>query len=441
MFLKLFKQLRSILLGEKMNTLRFLGACREVGRSGVLLETGSEKILIEYGIKLKTPEEGGEPKYPRKVGTDLDGILLTHAHLDHSGFIPSLYHQGYKGYVYSTATTFDLSHILWKDTVKLARLKNHTMHFFNSDLNRMKRFEHRVTYGQQFEIENCTVEVHDAGHIPGSASLLIDTGEKRVLYTGDIRTTDTQLLKGRIPNFRDVDVLIIESTYSDRIHPPREEQERELADRVRETLDMNGIVLLPAFAVGRSQEVLMILDKYNIDAPIYLDGMAIEATEIVLKYPEFLRDPKRLERMYSRVKKLRSNKERKKATEHSSVIVTTSGMLEGGPIAYYIERLYDRKDVSIILTGYQVKGTVGEILLRTGRYKKENLNLKVNCFYEKLDLSAHAGRDELFDYVKTVDPEKVYVVHGENCEGFAAELKDGLGYEAYAPKAGQLFEL
>jgi len=423
---------------ENMN-LKFLGGAREVGRSGVLLETDQEKIVFDYGIKIISQAEGPlqEPKIPLKPNLDIDCVLLSHAHMDHSGFVPNLYHRGYNGPTYTTATTLDLARILLNDSIKLADIRKHEKHFFKKDLTKMEKNEYRITYGQQFYVGKTSVGIYDAGHIPGSISFHLDTGKKSVVYSGDMNTKDTELLRGLEPIREKTDVLIMESTYGEREHPDREMQEKLLVEKVRRTLDSNGIAMLPCFAVGRAQEVLLILEKYGLDKQkICLDGMAVDATKIILKYPELIKQPKRLKKIYNDVFKVYNNTQRKKVTEEPCIVVTTSGMVNGGPIAYYLEKLYGRKECSLILTGFQVPDSTGYTLMKTGKYVTEENSFKVKCGIDFIDLSAHSGRSELFDYVKMIDPEKVFVIHGDSCERFARELKEQ-GYYAYAPQNGE----
>ncbi len=418
-----------------MSSLKFLGGCREVGRSAVLLDTGSEKILIEYGIKLSDEESEDGIGRPENVKLNLDGVLLTHCHLDHSGLIPKLYNRGFHGSVYATATTFDLAKTLWEDSIKIASMEGREQEFIDSDIKKLERNQRRITVGQTVPIGNSEVSVYGAGHVPGSSSFLIDTGKKTVLYTGDINTNDTRLMKGADPNYPDVDVLVMETTYSDIDHSPRKELEKRFVKRVKERLAKDGVVIVPSFAIGRSQEILLVLRKHGIKAPIYLDGMSVEATKKILRYPEFLRYPDELKKAYHNAKTPSGDNERKEALEGPSVIVTTAGMLGGGPFAYYIEEIYNKENCSILMTGYQVEGTAGRKLLDTGIYKPNRQALDVECYYELFDFSAHCGRKELFDYVEKVNPKKVVAMHGEKAEEFVEELEKR-GYEAEAPKKG-----
>ncbi len=418
-----------------MSSLKFLGGCREVGRSAVLLDTGSEKILMDYGIKLSDSESEDGIGRPEKVNLNIDGVLLTHCHLDHSGFIPNLYNRGYKGSVYATATTFDLAKTLWEDSIKIASMEGRQQDFVESDIKKIQRNQRRVTVGQTFPIVNSDVSIYGAGHVPGSSSFIVDTGEKTVMYTGDINTNDTRLMNGADPNYPDIDVLVMETTYSDIDHSPRKKLEEKFVKKIKERLAKDGVVIIPSFAIGRSQEILLILRKHGIKAPVYLDGMSVEATKKILRYPEFLRYPDELKKAYHNAKTPYNDNERKKALEGPSVIVTTAGMLGGGPFAYYIKEIYDEENCSILMTGYQVEGTAGRKLLDTGIYEPEKQGLDVKCYYEIFDFSAHCGRKELFDYVEKIDPEMVIAMHGEKAEEFIEDLEKR-GQKAIAPEKG-----
>ncbi len=423
-----------------MSSLKFLGGCREVGRSAVLLDTGAEKILFDYGIKLSDPEAEDGVGRPEKANLNLDGVLLSHCHLDHSGLIPRLYNRGYHGSVYSTATTFDLSKTLWEDSIKIAHMEGRELDFLDSDLKEVERNHRRVTYGQTVPLGGCDVSVYDAGHVPGSTSFFVDTGDKTILYTGDMNTIDTRLMKGANPNYPNVDVLITETTYSDIDHSPRKELEENFIEKVKERLAKDGVVIVPSFAIGRSQEMLLVLREHGIKAPVYLDGMSVEATKKILRYPEFLRYPDELKKAYHDARTPGDDDDRKEALEGPSVIVTTAGMLGGGPFAYYIKEIYDEENCSILMTGYQVEGTAGRKLLDTGLYRPDTLDLDVKCYYELFDFSAHVGRTELFDYIEQVDPEKVVAMHGEKAQEFVEDLKKR-GYEGVAPEKGERVDI
>jgi putative mRNA 3-end processing factor len=412
--------------------LKCLGGFREVGRNAVLLE-GKENILLDYGLKV---EEGLPPLPVKKV----DNVILAHAHLDHSGVIPSLF-KNFKPNVFGTISTFDQADLLLKDSLKIARMKGFEKLYSRHHIETMKNFENRVTYGQQFETKSSTVEVYDAGHIPGSILVVIETGGKRILYTSDFNLKSTRLLNGaNIKSIKDIDVLITESTYASKDHPDRKETEKKLFEFVRDAVLNDGIALIPVFAVGRAAEVLMILDQFKADFPIYLDGMAREATQIALRYPEFIRDPKALKKALEDVKHIHSPEERKKIVKEPCAIVTTGGMMEGGPVIQYMKYLYNNEQSSIIFTGFLIPKTAGRYLLDTGRFVNEELDFKVKMNILNLDFSAHVGRSDLFDFVNKISPKKVICMHGDNCERFAKELKSR-GFDAIAPKIGDVIKV
>jgi putative mRNA 3-end processing factor len=411
--------------------IKCLGGFREVGRNAVLVE-GKESILFDYGVKVETNEI---PKPVEKV----DNIILGHGHLDHCGSIPILYRK-FKIPLFSTAATFDQTHLLLKDSLKIARIKEFVKHFGESDIDKMKKNEARVTYGQRLEAENFSMDVFDAGHIPGSIAPLIEMDGKKILYVSDFNVNPTRLLNGAKIDAKDVDALILESTYSNRNHSDRKETEKKFFEAIKGTIANEGVAVLPCFAVGRAAEILMILDSFKADFPIYLDGMAKEATEIALNYPEFIKDPKALKKALDDVKPIYSNDERKKIVKEPCAIVTSSGMLEGGPSVLYVKYLYDNIESSIIFTGFILPRTAGRYLVDTGRFVTEGFDLKIKMGIHTFDFSAHSGRDNLFDFVNKIKPEKVICLHGDNCERFATELR-GRGFDAIAPKNGETLEI
>ncbi|MFH0929157.1 MAG: MBL fold metallo-hydrolase [Candidatus Aenigmatarchaeota archaeon] len=411
--------------------LKCLGGFREVGKNAVLVDT-KKKIMFDYGIKVET----GEP--PLKTDK-VDAIVLNHAHLDHVGSVPSLYKKQ-KPDIISTSTTFDLAHLIIKDSLKVARIRGMTKHFDKSDIEKMKKKEIMITYGQKYETEDYTMEFFNAGHIPGSFCCLLEIGGKRLFYTSDFNTNDSRLLKGANIKVKDIDVLIMESTYSNREHPPRKDTEKKFFEAVQDTISNEGVAVIPSFAIGRAAEVLMVLDSFKHDFPIYLDGMARVATELSLEHPEFIRDPKALKNAFRRVKVVESDLMRKKITKTPCAIVTTSGLLEGGPSVRYVKSLYNNVESSIIFTGFLIPKTAGRYLVDTGRFVTEGFDLKIKMGIEKMDFSAHTGRDGLFNFVNKMNPEKVICMHGDYCERFASELR-GRGFDAIAPVNGDVVNI
>jgi putative mRNA 3-end processing factor len=307
-------------------------------------------------------------------------------------------------------------------------------------MEKMKKHENRITYGQRIDENNFSLDVFDAGHIPGSTAPLLEIGGKRILYVCDFNSEPTRLLNGARIDVENPDILMIESTYAEREHMPRDETEKKFFDAVKATIENEGIVVLPCFAVGRAAEILMVLNSFNPDFPIYLDGMAKSATDISLKYPELLRDPKALKKALKRVREIWDDKDRKKAIKEPCAIVTSSGMLEGGPSVRYVKYLYDDPTSSVVFTGFLLKGTAGRILAETGRLVTEGFDLKIKMNVYHFDFSAHSGHTQLFNFVDQINPQKIICLHGDNCEWFAKELKEK-GFDAIAPENGETIEI
>src|SRR3989344_4580649 len=219
------------------------------------------------------------------------------------------------------------------------------------------------------------------------------------------------------------------------------EQEKKLFASVNEAILNEGIALLPVFAVGRGAEILMVLNSFKPKFPVYLDGMARDATEIILKYPELLRDAKELERAVERAIPLYTDEERRAAIKEPCAIVTTGGVVEGGPAIQYIKALYTRPECSINFTGYMIPKTAGRYLVDTGRFVHQGADLAVKMAINQFDFSAHAGRTELLEFVKKMRPEKIICVHGDQCERFATELKGRFAVDAIAPRLGDVLEI
>jgi putative mRNA 3-end processing factor len=420
--------------------IKCLGGCREVGRNGFLIETKgkvNENILLDYGMKVDT----GETPMPAE---NVNTVLLSHQHLDHSGSVPVLYKDSIKKkpLLYATAEVFDHIAMLHKDSMKIARIKGRPAMFSNNELIEMKKKQVRVTYGQKFSSLNSTIEVLDAGHVPGAAMFLITTEGKKILFTGDYNLQDTRMLKGaNIDGIKDVDLLIMESTYSAREHTPRKEVEERLLEIVKETVENGGIAVIPSFAVGRAAEIIMILDKLAKKIPIFLDGMARQATRTTLKYPELLRDPKALAKAAKDITFVKSPADRKRALEQPCAIVTTGGCIDGGPAVHYIKHLYTRTDCSLTFTGFMIPRTAGRYLQDTGRFVNEDMDLKIKMQMNYLDFSGHSGRTDLFKTVQMIRPKKVMCIHGDHCERFATELKGRFGIEAIAPFPGSVVKV
>jgi len=418
--------------------LSFLGGYEEVGRNAVLIES-NERILLDYGIKVQE-----DPiKYPGKVNGKLNALLLSHSHLDHIGSFPILFAEGQDCPVYAPEITRMLSRMLLKDSIKVAKIRNIQQRFSEDDMRLgLQRFK-PIKYRKEFKIGSTQVMAFDAGHVSGSCMFFLNVNGKKILYTGDLKMSDTQLLRAADTDLPDIDILITETTYSGREHLPRKSQEKELVETVRESLANDGTAVIACFALGRTQEVLLVLEEYGIDYPLYIDGMAQRATKIINAYPE-------LQKTYNSVKMTIEKNSvkfvekpgiRRQIIKNPSVVLTTSGMLQGGPVAHYIRKLHKKEECSLIMTGFQAEGSPGRALKSSNRYVNEELNIPVKMTTKFLDFSSHASGSDLVNLVKKTNPETVFCIHGDDVEGFTNQLK-GQGFYAVAPtEANRTFNI
>lgn len=412
----------------------FLGAMGCVGASGILVEEKGTKLVLDYGTK---PREI-PPKFPLPVEKPT-AVLLSHSHLDHSGAIPILV-KDYSTPIYSINVNRELVELLLEDSIKVSAEEGYDLPFSSYDIKQTIKNFVDVYYNKKVKIGNIMATFFDAGHIPGSSMIFLETQKDNILYTGDFNTIDTRLINGCELELPRIKNLIIESTYSDRDHPNREEEEKKLIKIIDESISDEEPVIIACFAVGRAQEILLILQNYGINYPIYMDGMAKKATTIIAKYKNLLRDQRKFDDALDFVNFVKPEK-RKKIIKQPCVILTTSGMLNGGPIVYYISKLYKREKASLILTGWQIEGTPGRILLETGKFIHDNREIEVKMRVKRLDFSAHAGRKDLFKFVKKLNPERVFCVHGDHTQEFAEELRRE-GFNAVAPLANErIFKL
>lgn len=385
-----------------------LGACEEVGRSSFILDVG-DKILLDRGVKL-SPDL---TEYPLPIKTNISAAVLSHAHFDHSGYIPDLY-KDFKVLTYLTAPTLDLSRILWEDSLKIADRNGVPPPYSKFDIKNSDKFSFFVDYQKQIQItDSVSLELFDAGHILGSSLSKLNFGEKSFLYTGDFRPDETRLQKGADLDVGEVDYVMIESTYGDRNHPDRAEVEKKFVDSVRDVVESGGTALVPAFALGRSQEILDILFEYDVNLPIFFDGMGQKVGDVFLKYPKLLKNASFLSKAMRNATWVRNERIRRSATSEPSIIVTTSGMLQGGPILSYLKKFYNDPKTKIFLTGYQVDGTNGRTLLDNGVVDIDGEFVSIKCQVEKYDFSAHASQEEMLYSLKKWSPEKVILVHGD----------------------------
>jgi putative mRNA 3-end processing factor len=391
--------------------LTFLGGASEVGSLGLVLETNGVKLLMDYGMTPSSP-----PKFPSEA-PPVDAFFLSHSHIDHSGMSPWICSQ-YRMPFYTSKLTYDVSELLIYDSLKIGKYEGHILPFTKGDIRVMNDCLRTIEPEDSFDIKNLELKLHSAGHIPGSQMLEIES-DTTTLFSGDINTIDTRLLPGNQPV--KCDTLIMESTYAGRDHEFRLKIENGFLDKIDEVIERGGTAVVPAFAVGRTQELLMILNHF--DGEIWLDGMGETITRIYFRYPDFLMNLKKLKKGYRNVRLIKTNADRKRALK-GDVILTTSGMLDGGPVMEYLKWLKDNPKNALILTGYQVEGTNGRMVMDEGMMDfygvKERLNCEI-CFY---DFSAHAGHKELLEFVRKSKPENLVLCHGDNRNLLKDEFDD-----------------
>ena len=404
--------------------IRFLGGAREVGRSAILV---NDRLLLDYGMKTGNP-----PQYPVDA-PDPDAVVVSHGHLDHVGAIPSLLAGDRRPPIHWTPPTRELALTLARDTLKLHG-GTYDCPFTEQEVKRVTQVSETHGYRETFEAAGHEVTFYNAGHIPGSAHVLVDDGDTRLLYTADFHTENQRLVSGTTAR-PDADVAICESTYSDVEHDPREQIEERFVESVRTTLWEGGTVVVPAFAIGRTQELLMVCAAHDVDC--YVDGMGKQVTRMLRQHPEFVRDADALRRAKSNARFVTGRDgQRKRIADQNTVIVTTSGMLSGGPAMTYVPAVRANPMNKVALTGYQVEGTPGRDLLDTGSAEIDGRRMPVSAQVEWYDFSAHADRDGLLDLLDSYRDARVLVNHGDRCEAFAEELRDD-GHEASAPDLGE----
>ncbi len=411
-----------------------LGGCQEVGRSSFLLDYG-KKILFDNGIKLG---QGGT-EYPLPIKTNLDGVVISHAHLDHSGNLPHLFTDS-NFLCYMTPPTLDIAKILWFDTLKISSYEGIDPGWSVEEIRKTERFTFPLNYRRPMDItQGSQLEFFDAGHIIGSAMAKVSFGDKSFLYTGDFKKDETRLFSGADLDVGKVDYVAIESTYGDREHPSRKDVEKRFVEEVQDTIDRGGWALVPAFAVGRSQEIIEILKEYKVNAPVYFDGMGQKAARVMLSYPKYLKNHKFLKKALDDTVWVKRESFRKRALKEPSVIVTTAGMLQGGPAMSYLKGMYNDENSSVLLTGYQVEGTKGRILMDTKTIDIDNENYRIRGRVEKFDFSAHASQHEMLDSLKKWAPSKVFLIHGDKdvMPVFKEKIEVGLGIDTVILEAGK----
>ena len=460
----------------------FIGATHEVTGSCYYLEAAGKKFLVDCGME-QGPNYYENQEIPVAPG-ELDFVLLTHAHMDHSGNIPALYAKGFKGPIYATEATCNLCDIMLRDS---AHIQMFEAEWRNRKAKRQGKPEFVPAYtmedalgvlhnfvGCPYETgiilgEGIRVRFIDAGHLLGSSSIEIqikeDEIEKTIVFSGDIGNKDQPLIKD--PTYlKKADYVVMESTYGDRSHGERPDYVKILADIIQETFDRGGNVVIPSFAVGRTQEMLYFIRQIKAEGlvhghdnfKVFVDSpLANEATNIfgLHKYDCF--DEEALELIQKGINpisfpglKISVTSEDSRAInfdEDCKVIISASGMCDAGRIKHHLKHNLWREDSTILFVGYQAVGTAGRALIEGAQEIKlfgEPVHVAAKIC-RMPGISGHADVNGLIDWIKASDekPKKVFVTHGEDSvtELFSARLRDEVGYDAYAPFSGTVFDL
>lgn len=412
-----------------------LGAAKEVGRSAFLINSNNTNILLDYGVLLKR-----EPAFPIHVKPkDIDAVVITHAHLDHSGFVPFLFlNTDSKIKALATLPTFELSQLLIQDMIKISGFY---LPFEFSDLINMLNHSLNMDYRFKHGIKDVNITLFESGHVLGGSTVIVETEGKRVFYTGDINTRGSKVLRPADLDVGEIDLLIIESTYSQAEQVPREQSEKELVNYALEVVEKKGILFIPAFSVERAQEIACVLKAYNFPYRIAMDGMALKASEIMLRHPAFLREPEVFKKSIEEVENITSWDRRKRIIKTPGVIISPAGMLVGGSGVFYLQELSKEQQNGIALVSYQGEGTPGRSLLEKGLVTFGGKSTKCLAEIKKFDFSGHNSRKELFEILDKVKGNpNVLTVHGDNqsCTKFAEEINEKYGFNAHAPDAGEV---
>ena len=416
--------------------IKVLGAAGEVGRSGFLVNCDGTNLLLDYGVMF-AKKRTDPPIYPLHVKPkDVDATIITHAHLDHSGCVPSLFNGGNTS-VYCTPPTLDLSMLLIEDMLKIEKNK-HSFH--NGHVNSMLRNSKEIRFKEPVKVGNATFELRSSGHVIGSSTVLVEANNKRLFYTGDINPKGSRMLPKADLDIGDIDILITESTYSQTDQMPRKESESGLIEFANEVMDRKGTLFVPSFSVERSQEIACVLKNANFQHPVVMDGMALKVNDIMLRYPEYLKDMKIFADVIDDAVLIRDHGDRERAISEPCVVISPAGMLVGGNAVYYMQNLASDDKNGIAMVSYQAEGTPGKKMLETGKISFRGKEMKVKAPVKQFEFSGHGDRTSLFDMIKNIkgDP-KVLTVHGDenSCTKFAEEIHEKFGLDAHAPKLGE----
>ncbi|MFL6475501.1 MAG: beta-CASP ribonuclease aCPSF1 [Nitrososphaera sp.] len=419
-----------------------LGGVKQVGRSCFIVVTPETKVMLDCGIN--PGEMSGLDAYPRLDWFDfdldeLDGVVISHAHIDHQGFLPTLFKYGYRGPVYCTEPTLPLMILLQTDSVKIANSNGAYLPYAARDVNEVIKHCITLPYGKPTDISpDMTITLNNAGHIMGSATVHINiSGAHNILYSGDYKYARTQLLDSAVSIYPRVETLITESTYGNTtdVMPDQQSVYRGFTESINKTLMDGGKVLVPVPAVGRAQEIMLVMAKEMkegrlIESPIYIEGMISEASAIHMSYAHYLGSDVRksvsqginpFQSDYFTVISGYGKRDDILNDESPAIVMATSGMLEGGPSVEYFKELAPNPKNKIMFVSYQINGTLGRRVLdgamsevsmmdKSGKVKV----VPVRCQTQKIDgFSGHSDFNQILNFVSRIRPKRVLVNHGE----------------------------
>jgi predicted metal-dependent RNase len=432
----------------------FFGGADEVGRSCIKINSGKTSVLLDAGVKIGQVTE--YPDISKEQLGSIEAVFISHSHLDHVGFLPHLFSMGYRGTVYTTKPTMELSNVIISDYMRISNPKDVT----KEGLARMSKSYKVVEFGEEVKVGDLRLKFIPSGHIVGSSMISVTDGKTTLLYSGDINLTRTKLLEGADIRNLNAKVLIMESTYGGRkdIFPKEGVVMQKALKSIKETINAGGKIIIPSFAVGRAQEVLLLLDDYINSGllpkvPIYVDGMINKAMRIHRHNVIYCRQELQRRILMSDYDPFKSSNfipveskaQRSKVAAEggSAIIVTTSGMITGGPVMYYLAKLGGNPANKLILVGYQAEGTPGrQIKDGVKRVKLDNTMVNIGLTVESSHLSAHADRGQLEKLIKSVHGLKtIFIIHGES--GKSEELKEDMSknYHAIVPKRDIEYEV
>ena len=450
---------------EEWIRISYLGSGRQVGRSCLLLQTPESRVLLDCGVDVAS-EQRPYPylEAPEFNINELDAVIITHAHIDHSGFTPYLFKYGYKGPVYCTEPTRDVMALMLLDYVKIQRSEGKNPIFTTDEIKEMVKHTITLEYDEVTDVTpDIRITLYNAGHILGSAMvhLHVGNGLHNILYTGDQKYGRTMLLDPAVTLFPRLETLLLESTYGGRENnaPERQKSDIELKKIVEDTIKRGGKVLIPTLGVGRSQEIMVVIENMVrmgvLDKiPVYIDGLVWDVTAIHTAYPEYLNNSIR-KLIFHRdqnpflsdiFKRVGSQEERMQIIEETGpcVILATSGMLQGGPSVEYLRHLADNKKNSMIFVNYQGEGSLGRRIQRgekeytvTSGGNSEVVQIKLEVHTVE-GFSGHSNRAQLMNFVGKCEPrpKKIIINHGESskCLDLASSLHKNFRVETMAPR-------